>query len=73
MAGAGAFFWSGSDSYSTGNILFLRDPKYEYLSMTMTSVVEPDLAGARAGVGEEGSGSGLLLFGLGLRGTVVAK
>ena len=24
------FFWSGSYSYSTGNILFLRDPKYEY-------------------------------------------
>ena len=71
MAGAGAFFWSGSDSYSTVNILFLRDLKYEYPSMTMTSVVEPDLAGA--GAGEEGSGSGLLLFGLGPRGTVVAK
>ena len=28
------FFWSGSSSYSTVNILFLRDPKYNYESMT---------------------------------------
>ena len=24
------FFWSGSYSYSSVNILFLRDPKYDY-------------------------------------------
>ena len=44
---------------------------YEYLRMTMTSVVEHDVA--EAGAGEKGSSSGLLLFGLGPRGTVVAK
>ena len=32
LAGAGTIFWSGSGSYSysTVNILFFRDPKYDY-------------------------------------------
>ena len=45
VAGATLFGWSlsrffgpapRSYSYSTVNILFLRDPKYEYISMTMS-------------------------------------